>query len=232
MRVLGIIPARGGSKEVLHKNLRKIRGKELIVYSIDTGLACPGISQLIVSTDDEEIAEVSRNAGATVPFLRPAELAGDHSPTIDCIIHAVEFLQKQGEAFDIVCLLQPTTPFRSVADIEKALLCFKASDADSLISVRKVPHTYNPHWTFSKGVSNYLSISTGEQEIISRRQDLPEAYHRDGAIYLTRMEILTVQKSLFGRKILGYEMTSSPYINIDTWEDLTVAAEYAAKYAT
>jgi CMP-N-acetylneuraminic acid synthetase len=225
-QVLALIPARGGSKGIKLKNLKKLAGRELVRYTIDTALSCAQISKVVVSTDHKMIADICKDAGAEVPFMRPRELANDTSPTIDTVLHAIDYLREQGSDFEVVCLLQPTFPFRAAADLEDALSAFLDSNADSLISVRKVPHKYNPHWTYKKGNHNFLSIATGEKEIISRRQDLPDAYHRDGAIYLTRTAILTSQKSLFGQRILGYEMHSSPDINIDTPEDFRHAEEY------
>ena len=223
MKVLGLIPARGGSKGIPNKNIKKLGGKELIRYSIELGLACSRINKLVVSTDDENIASISRQAGAEVPFLRPSELATDQSPTIDTVIHALEFFNLQEAAFDAVCLLQPTSPFRLVIDLEQAIQQFIRSRADSLISVKEVPHQYNPHWVFEpESNSNFLRIATGEKEIIPRRQALPKAYHRDGAIYLTKGEIILKNRSLYGERI-AYHISKNQNVNLDTLEDWALA---------
>lgn len=223
MKILGIIPARGGSKGVPHKNRKLLGGKPLIAYTVEAGLASGEIDELMVSTDEEAIAEVSRKAGAKVPHLRPAHLATDQSPTIDTVIHTIQYYAKKSANFDAVCLLQPTCPFRTAADIQQAILTFKAQDADSLISVREVPHQYNPHWTFKANEAGFLDIATGEKNIIPRRQELPKAYHRDGSIYLVKTSVLLAQRSLYGARI-AYHISENPIdINIDTMEDWAAA---------
>ncbi|MEM9823701.1 MAG: acylneuraminate cytidylyltransferase family protein, partial [Bacteroidota bacterium] len=157
MKILGLIPARGGSKGIPGKNIKRLGGKPLIEYAIAAGLASRAIERVVVSTDDETIAQLSRQLGAQVPFIRPADLATDQSPTIDTVIHAITFFQDQGVEFDAVCLLQATSPFRSAEDIRNAIHTFRQSGADALISVREVPHTYNPHWVFEEEAqSGYL----------------------------------------------------------------------------
>ncbi len=160
MKIIGIIPARGGSKGVPNKNVLEIQNKPLVTYAIEVGLKCPHLDVLMVSTDDASIASISRAAGAEVPFLRPAHLATDASPTINTLMHVVNYYEREGSYFDAICLLQPTTPFRSIVDLNSALATFKNGTADSLMSVRKVPHTYNPHWTFEENGEGYLAIAT------------------------------------------------------------------------
>ncbi|MFK7935341.1 MAG: acylneuraminate cytidylyltransferase family protein [Saprospiraceae bacterium] len=230
MKILALIPARGGSKGVPNKNRKLLGGKPLLHYSIETALACSEISETLVSTDDENIAELARAAGANVPFLRPAQLATDRSPTIDTVLHAVQFLQAQGKVFDAVCLLQPTVPFRRLADLQTAIQTFANSAADSLVSVREVPHQFNPHWVFEAAqASGFLKIATGETEIIPRRQELPRAYYRDGSIYLVKTEILLKTNSLYGEKIAYHLSTNPRHVNIDTLEDWEMAEEIVNK---
>ncbi|MFK7806511.1 MAG: acylneuraminate cytidylyltransferase family protein [Saprospiraceae bacterium] len=226
MKILALIPARGGSKGVPLKNRKLLGGQPLIAYSINAALACEGIERVTVSTDDEDIASISKSAGAKVPFLRPAELATDKSPSIDTVIHALQFYKAKNINFEAICLLQPTCPFRTADDIAKAIKIFKNSEADCLISVRAVPHQFNPHWTFEeKENSPYLKIATGEKNIISRRQDLPKVYYRDGSIYLTKTEIVLEQRSLYGEKISWFESENKYHVNIDTLEDWAEAEE-------
>ena len=220
MKILGLIPARGGSKGIPGKNIKKLAGKELIRYTIEAGLACSLLDELVVSTEDPLIAQISKNAGAKVPFLRPVALAADQAPTIDTVLHALDFFASQEVHFDAVCLLQPTTPFRSTANIEQAINQFISSDADSLISVREVPHQFNPHWVFeAQDPSGYLSLATGEKQIISRRQELPKAFYRDGAIYITSTEVLLNQQSFYGQRLAYCQLDPSPNINLDTMDD-------------
>ncbi len=226
MRVLGLIPARGGSKGVPRKNIKLLGGKPLLSYTIDAAKASGVITRLVVSTEDEEIAGIAKSLGAEVPFLRPQELASDASPTLDTVIHAMKWFKENGEHFDALCLLQPTTPFRSGDDIRNALEKFGSSTCHSLVSVREVPHTYNPNWVFFEDEKQNLRISTGEKYLIPRRQELPKAYHRDGAIYITLSEMILEQESLYGDIIGYYEIKDSPNINIDTMEDWQMAEDY------
>ncbi|MEL7221693.1 MAG: acylneuraminate cytidylyltransferase family protein, partial [Bacteroidota bacterium] len=224
LKILALIPARGGSKGIPRKNVKLLGDQPLINYTIASALACDGLSTVVVSTDDAEIAQVSQAAGAAVPFMRPAALAADKSPTLDTVIHAINYYQDQGQEFDAVCLLQPTCPFRTSAEISRAIDNFKAAGGDSLISVQEVPHHYNPHWVYEPQEGNgLLKIATGEAEIISRRQDLPKAYHRDGSIYLTKTEVLLEQRSLYGQSIAYVVLNSAHHVNIDTPDDWTEA---------
>ncbi|WP_282073724.1 cytidylyltransferase domain-containing protein [Polaribacter atrinae] len=219
MRVLGLIPARGGSKGVLGKNIKILGGKPLIQFTSDIALQSNLLTKVIVSTDDDAIIAVAEKIGLTVPFKRPANLANDKSPTLPVILHALEYLESKGECFDAVCLLQVTSPFRSVAFLDQAIHQFIEKDTDSLVSVLEVPHEYNPHWTFELDENQHLKIATGEEEIITRRQNLPKAYHRDGSLYITKTSVLKEQNSLYGKTISHIESPKEFYVNIDTLED-------------
>jgi len=219
MRVLGLIPARGGSKGVPRKNIRPLGGRPLIEYTIRAAQAAGRLTRLILSTDDEAIAEVGRRAGVGVPFLRPAELAGDSAPTLPVIQHAVRFLEEQGDHFDAVCLLQPTNPFRGPEDIDACIDRLEDSGADAVVSVLPVPVEFNPHWVYEPGPDGWLHLSTGERSPIPRRQELPQAFHREGSIYVTRRNVLMELNSMFGTRLLGYVMSPDHTVNIDTVED-------------
>jgi len=229
MRVLGIIPARGGSKGVPKKNSKLLAGKPLISYTIEAALNSKLLTDSIVSSDDEAILAMVKNWHSIIPLKRPSALATDESPTILTVIHALEFLKEQGKEYDAVCLLQPTNPLRTHNFIDAAILKFKGANADSLVSVLKVPHEYNPHWVFEKNRNGNLEISTGEQEIISRRQDLPTAFFRDGAIYLTKTSVILNQKSLYGNSISYIESDITRHVNIDTARDWEKAKELLVK---
>ena len=219
MKVLGLIPARGGSKGVPGKNIKKLCGKPLIEYSIEAALKSDRLSEVVVSTDDEEIAKVSRNAGASVPFPRPEPLARDSSPTIDAVLHAVKNLAALGSTYDAVCLLQPTNPLISSAIIDKSISKFEKTTTDSMISVREIPHNFNPFWAFVEDSNDCLVSATGSKNFPSRRQDLQKAYHRDGVIYLVRTEIIIKQKSLYGNSIGYINLSNETHVNIDTMKD-------------
>lgn len=221
MKVLGIIPARGGSKGVPRKNIKMLCGKPLLAYTADGALAARRLSKVVLSTEDEEIAQIGRDLGIEVPFMRPVELAEDTTPTMPVVLHAVKTLERSGESFDAVCLLQPTNPLRRPADIDACIELMEESGADSVVSVLPVPETYNPMWVYWKASDGSLSLSSGEQEPIVRRQELPRAFYRDGSVYVTRSEVLTEHGNLYGRRIQSYEMDAQYAVNIDTpfdWE--------------
>ena len=229
MKILAIIPARGGSKGVLGKNIKLLNGKPLLAYTAEIASQSQFLTEVIVSTDDELIVKVAEGLGLKVPFVRPMALAQDSTPTLDVIIHALKWYENQNFYFDAVCLLQATSPFRTVEFLNKAIEKFIETDCDSLVSVQKVPHEYNPHWTFEVNPQGNLKIATGEDQIISRRQELPVAYHRDGSIYITKTEVLLNQHSLYGKNIAYIESDADFYVNIDTLEDWEKAEEMIQK---
>lgn len=224
MRILGLIPARGGSKGVPRKNIRYLAGRPLLAYTADAALNAKRLSRVVLSTEDMEIASVGRECGLEIPFMREANLAEDSTPTLPVVIHALKSLEELGDTFDAVCLLQPTNPLRRAVDIDNCVELFEQSTADSLISVRRVPSEYNPKWVYWRDPQGRLSISTGDDEPISRRQDLPDAYHRDGSVYITRTDIIMDRQSLYGDQTLGYEIPEQFSVNIDTEDDWLGAA--------
>ena len=219
MKILAIIPARGGSKGIPGKNIKLLGGKKLLVYTSEIALQSKFLTEVMVSTEDEQIAAVAQSLGIQVPFFRPKALAQDHTPTIDVIIHALNWYGNKNIVFDAVCLLQVTSPFRTLDFLDQAIEKFILSSCDSLVSVQKVPHEYNPHWTFEVNAVGNLKIATGENKIISRRQELPLAYHRDGSIYITKTKVLLEQYSLYGKSIAFIESSPEMYVNIDTMAD-------------
>jgi CMP-N,N'-diacetyllegionaminic acid synthase len=230
LKVLGLIPARGGSKGIPGKNIKYLQGKPLIAYTLESAKESKLLSRTILSSDDPEIIAVARQLGLDVPFTRPSDLASDQSPTLPVIIHALEYFKSIGEEYDAVCLLQVTNPFRRLGMIDEAIRNLEESGADALISVLPVPHEFNPHWIFEPGDDGNLHIATGEEKIISRRQDLPSAYFRDGAIYLTRTEIIFNEKSLYGKKLTYLHGDQDRYVNLDTMDDWFKAEELVNKF--
>lgn len=214
-----MIPARGGSKGVSRKNIRDLCGKPLLQYTAETALASNLLTKVILSTEDEEIASIGSSLGLEVPFMRPVELAQDNTPMLPVAQHAMQEMEASGGKFDYLCLLQPTNPLRTTNDIDTCIELIVQSQADSVVSTLPVPHSYNPHWVYFKDRDNHLYISTGEPSPISRRQDLPEAYIRDGSIYVVKRDVLMNQNSLYGQTILGYHIPESRSINIDTMDD-------------
>ncbi len=230
MRILGIIPARGGSKGVPGKNIKLLNGKPLLAYTTEVALRSQFLSKVILSSDDDQIIETAKNGNVEVPFVRPAELSRDDSPTINVVIHALKWFEEKNIFFDAVCLLQPTSPFRTPEFLDEAIHKFIKTDCDSLVSVLKVPHEYNPHWTFEVNQNGNLKIATGESNIIGRRQDLPEAYHRDGSIYMVKTAIVLEKYSLYGEKIAFIESPSEWYVNIDTISDWEKAEKLSKEF--
>lgn len=224
MKILAIIPARGGSKGVPGKNSKMLGDKPLIAYSIQQAISSNVFTKIIVSTDSEQIKEIALNFGAEVPFIRPQELASDTASSISVVQHAVAFLEQQKEYYDAICLVQPTSPFREKGFINKAIEKFKNSKCDALVSVLEVPHEHNPHWVFEVDAADNLKIATGEKQIIQRRQDLPKAYFRDGSVYITKTA--WIKKGSFYGATLNY-LESNPefYVNIDTMKDWEKAVE-------
>lgn len=230
MKILGLIPARGGSKGVPGKNIKLLQGKPLIGYTIEIAKKSKLLNKTILSSDDDEIISISKQLGLEVPFVRPKEFAEDKSPTIDVVIHALEYYKSKGEIFDAVCLLQVTNPFRTSEFVDQAISKFIESKTDSLISVLEVPHEFNPHWVFKiKEENQNLEISTGEEDIISRRQDLPKTYYRDGSIYITKANVILKEKSLYGKSISYILADENRHVNIDTLADWENAENIAKK---
>lgn len=225
MKVLGVIPARGGSKGVPRKNIKLLDGKPLLAYSAESALEAKRLSRVILSTEDEEIAEVGRGLGLDVPFMRPAELATDTAATFPVVMHTIDTLRSQGDSYDAVCLLQPTNPLRRAMDIDECIEIMERCGSDSVVSVLPVPVPFNPMWVFWKRDDGRLVLSSGESEPITRRQDLPKAFHRDGSIYLTRTDVLFEYGNLYGQSIQSYEIDSRFAVNIDTADDWERAEE-------
>lgn len=225
MRILGVIPARGGSKGVLGKNHKTLHGKPLIAYTLATAKKSKLLSNFVVSTDSDKVVEACVEENVDVPFKRPEELSGDKIPTLPVLKHALEYFAEKGEHFDAVCILQPTSPFREDDLIDNCIRKMEKTRADTLITVKKIPAHYNPHWVFEADQNDSLVISTGEEKIISRRQDLPEGYIRDGKVYLIKNELIMNENTLYGKKIVAYE-SSMPAINIDTMEDWVEAEQF------
>jgi CMP-N-acetylneuraminic acid synthetase len=223
LAVLGLVPARGGSKGVTRKNVRPLGGRPLLAYTAGAALEARRLSRVVLSTDDDEIAEVGRRAGLDVPFRRPVELGRDDTPMAAVVRHALETLEAAGEAYEAVCLLQPTVPFREAGEIDDCISLLENTGADAAITVAPVPAPYNPHWVFLADREGYLHLSTGEPSPVTRRQDLPPAYHRDGSVYVARRALVLEQETLCGGRVVGHVVQRRAHINIDGPEDWAAA---------
>jgi CMP-N-acetylneuraminic acid synthetase len=225
LRILGVIPARGGSKGVPRKNVKLLAGKPLLQYTIEAALEATTLTRVVLSTDDEEIASLGRGLGADAPFLRPDHLADDKAPMLGVVQHAIQALESGGDdPYDGVCLLQPTSPMRPPGLIDRCVARLEESDADAVITVLPVPPEHNPHWVFEPDANGWLRLATGESQPIARRQDLPAAYHREGSVYVTRRVALDAG-SLYGDRVLGIHINPALSVNIDGPTDWTRAEQ-------
>ncbi|MQA29577.1 MAG: acylneuraminate cytidylyltransferase family protein [Luteitalea sp.] len=231
MRTLILIPARGQSKGIPRKNLRPLGGRPLLAYTAATALAVRRATRRVLSTDDAEIAEVGRECGLEVPFMRPPELALDDTPTLPVVQHAVAWLETRGEGVDAICLLQPTSPFRRAEDVDSCIELLETSGADAVVTVVPVPARHNPHWVYFRDDEGRLRLSTGESQPVTRRQDLPAAFHRDGSVYVVRRDVLMKQNSLYGSRLLSVVVDPDATVDIDTMDDLERAERVLAQSA-
>lgn len=222
MSVLGIITARGGSKGVPGKNIALVGGKPLLAWTIEAARSSRMLTRTIVSTESEEIAEIARQWGAEVPFLRPQELARDDTPHVPVVLQALDWMQRQaGFSADYLLVLQPTSPFRTAADIDAAIEIARVKNADSVIGM-VMPHGH-PFWckrVLSDGRLAPLLPTDGDAH---RRQDLPAALMPNGAIYLARIDFFLRQQSFYGEKTFAYLMPPERSLDIDSPWDLQLA---------
>jgi CMP-N-acetylneuraminic acid synthetase len=231
---LGVITARGGSKGVPGKNLKSLAGKPLLAYTIDAARDANVFARVILSTDDDAIAALGRALGCDVPFLRPAALAQDDTPHLPVLQHAVEWLAAH-EAFrpDAVVILQPTSPLRRPEHVREAVALLAAHDVDSVVSVSPVPPHMNPMRMLRVDASGHAVLFVGGEPVrrrINRRQDLPEAWVMNGAIYAFRTRVLfAAEPSLYGDRTLALPLPDPSGISIDTPDDW-LEAEKALGY--
>lgn len=216
MKTLGLITARGGSKGIPHKNVKILGGKPLIVWSIEAALRSTLLDAVVVSTDDPAIATVAREAGAEVPFIRPKELAQDQTAGIDPVLHALSQLPQ----FDSVLLLQPTSPLRSTEDIDNCLKYAKRSVANALVSVSE-PIT-SPFWTYRIKSDQTLEPLI-DVAAVKRRQDLPEVFALNGALYFAKTSWLVTNRTFTTAETMAFVMPSERSIDIDTMLDWKLA---------
>lgn len=214
--VLAIIPARGGSKGVPRKNIREVAGKPLIAWTIEEAKKSKYIDRLILSSDDAEIIEVAEVWGCEAPFVRPAELARDETPGIDPVLHAMEMLP----GYEIVVLLQTTSPLRRAADIDGCIEQCVAGNANACVTVTQAEQS--PYWMYTLGNGGAMQPLIHTDKSFARRQDLPEAYILNGAVYVAKSEWLRRHKTFVSDETRGFVMPQERSLDIDTELDLQI----------
>ncbi len=222
LKVLGVIPARGGSKGVPRKNIRLLAGKPLLAYTAEAALGSRLLSRVLLSTDDPQIAEVGRACGLEAPFLRPAELATDKAGSLPVVLHALQWAEaEEGVLYDAVMMLQPTTPFRRVDDIDGAIELLEISGADSVISVTEVGAFHPARMKYLEG-DRLIDPPFCEAYENQARQELRPMYIRSGDVYLTRRRVL-LSGSFKGSDSRAWVIEPERAVNIDDIRDFEYA---------
>lgn len=219
-RVLAVVPARGGSKGIPLKNLRTVGGIPLVALAGQVAAAVPGIDRSVVSTDHEEIAKVAQGAGLAAPFRRPESLSGPTIGDLDVLGHALTAMESlDGVTYDIVLMLQPTSPSRTAAHVERTMRCLVDGNFDAVWSVSETDSKGHPFKQLVVGDGGALTYYDDRGAAIVARQQLSPVYHRNGIAYAFTRECLLVQKTIHGRKC-GAVVIDEPVANIDTELDL------------
>lgn len=228
MTVLGVVPARGGSKGIPNKNLAMLAGRPLLAYTADAVHASRRLTRCMVSTDDAGIAEAARSLGLEVPFMRPSELASDDAPMLPVLLHAAREIARGGFTVDAVVLLQPTSPLRRAAHVDAAIDLLESTGADSVVSVVEVPHQFNPVSVMRLENGRLRPFVDGP--FIARRQDKPQVYARNGpAVLAVRVRVLEAG-SLYGNDCRPLIMDASESLDIDGPDDLALAELFLKTY--
>jgi CMP-N-acetylneuraminic acid synthetase len=225
-KILAVIPARGGSKGIPNKNIVDVGGNPLIKYTIDAALGSEMLTHCIVSTDSDEISDVAKSCGVLAPFKRPKYLSDDQALSLPVMQHAVKFMEsEQGYQYDLVIMLQPTTPLRQTEDIDNAINLLFDTNADSVISVVEVEgyHPLRIKRVVHGRLINYIDQG---QEDMRPRQKLPPVYIRNGAIYATVRNVLMEENSFVGVDSRAYIMPDKRSVNVDTPKDLQLLKSY------
>jgi CMP-N,N'-diacetyllegionaminic acid synthase len=227
-RVLGLITARGGSKGLPGKNIRLLCGKPLIEWSISAAKAASCVDRIVVSTDDAAIADVARRAGAEVPFERPSELATDSASSVDVVIHAIDTLAKTDLAFDIVVLLEPTSPLRDSFDIDEAVQRLIQTGAGAVVSVCRAV-SIHPAFMFSLDEKGRLRPYLERNPTGLRRQDIDPIFFLDGTLYASRIDVLKTKRSFYHEDTVAFEVPKWKSLEIDDSDDFIMVEALMAK---
>lgn len=222
MNILGLIPARGGSKGIPRKNIAPLGGRPLITWTIDAALRAKGLGRVVVSTDDDAIAEVAAKAGAEVPFRRPKEFATDNSEALPVIRHAIDQMDALGWRTDAVVYLQPTSPLRGSESIARAIELLRSGEYDTVVSVVRVPHNLTPE-SLMQQTDGLLEFVASPEARRFRRQDKALLYARNGPAVLAATRAVLDRAELYGTRIKAIEMGAIESHDIDEPLDLAIA---------
>ncbi len=221
LSIMGLITARGGSKGIPGKNLIPIMGRPLISYTIGAALESNVLERVIVTTDDDKIAEVSRQFGAETPFVRPANLSGDWDPSYPVVVHALEWMaENEGYYPDYMMLMQPTSPLRIAEDIRNAVAIAREKDADGVISVYEPKQ--HPHWMFELAEDGRFADFDPHQRELTRRQSLTPQYMLNGSIYLVKRSVIMSQDNFYTDRTHALVMPRERSLDIDSLHDARV----------
>jgi len=219
-KVVCVIPARGGSKGVPRKNIKILGSKPLIAYTIEQALQSKYIDRIVVSTEDREIADISRQYGAEVPFMRPVVLAGDQVATIDVLLHAINWLEEDKYAFDIIVLLHTTTPLRAVKDIDSCIEMLLGTKADNIFSVTEAHR--NPYFNMVE-INQNGKVQLSKKGTFTSRQSAPKVYDMNSSIYVWWKDLLKKETKIFLENSQVYVMPKIRSIDIDDDIDFRIA---------
>jgi CMP-N,N'-diacetyllegionaminic acid synthase len=215
--VLAIVPARGGSKGLPGKNLRLLEGRPLVAWPVSAALGAASVDRVIVSTDDVEIAQAARSAGAEVPFLRPAHLADDKASSMDVVLHALEVLASQGQEFEYIVLLEPTSPLTESTDIEAAMsLLREAGDtADAVVGICRVEASHPEYDVRRDGAGLISPYAARNFNSLRRRQDIEELYFLEGSLYISSVKAFRRHQTFYHERTLGYVVPRWKSLEVD-----------------
>jgi CMP-N,N'-diacetyllegionaminic acid synthase len=221
MKILYIIPARGGSKGLPGKNIRLLNAKPLIAHSILAAQRAQNKGIIVVSTDDTDIANIAKQYGAEVPFMRPAELSNDSASSIDVLLHAIEFYENKKQFFDLIVLLQPTSPLRTSEDIDNAIQTMKVKKAEAVVSVCETEH--HPLWANIIPPDGSMKSFLRDDIKGLNRQQLPTYYRINGAVFISTIKAFKKNRSFIHDNTFSYVMPQSRSVDIDYEIDFKLA---------
>ena len=218
---LALIPARAGSKGLPRKNIRPLFGKPLIAWTIEQALASKYLDKIVVSTDDVKISKIARRYGAETPFLRPKKLATSSAKTVEVLMHTLDFFEKKSCQFDLIMLLQPTSPLRKAEDIDGAIRLLFRKNARAIVSVCPVEH--HPFWCNILNRNDGMRNFSTSLAVSKNRQELPKYFRLNGAIYLAYTSLFRKDKTFITTGTYAYKMPQERSVDIDTELDFKFA---------